>query len=91
MTPLAVWDAKDRLPPTRVEAKAAWLRKHGIDPDILYRVEFYQPPGEAPFARLFAYHLNGEGRRHLDRPGGEPVVEEPRDVLISELPRWTGD
>jgi len=92
--PVAVWDVRDDAWRRDREAKTGWLKGHSLPAGQMYRAEFYLL--DAPFARIFCYALNDEGRVHLNRHHvpGEPhdhslceiAREEPRDVLLSELP-----
>ncbi len=93
--PWAVWDC--RVPSWwdgfRGE-RQDWLRDHGLPLNILYRAEFYGPAD--PFARIFCYHLDEDGRKHWseDHLGGMPhdhsacaiVVQDPVDIALDALP-----
>jgi hypothetical protein len=64
ITPVATWDASE---PGWFdgphEARSAWLKANGLG-GMLYRIEFFGRPGDAPMARIFCYHLNAHGHRH---------------------------
>jgi hypothetical protein len=88
LAPLAVWDTRDH---GFWERERRWWREvvdwaqvHIPEADRTYRAEFYLV--DAPFARVFRYRDNSEGRRYLDPATGEPAVEEPAVVVLSELP-----
>lgn len=91
--PVAVWDASDPRWPDRREAKVQWLRKQGLPVDQMFRAEFLLI--DAPCARIFCYHLNEDGRRHLDHHHSQgphdhsackAAAEPPRIVPLSALP-----
>ena len=94
MTPHAVWDVHDPAWWPGHEAKSQWLRDHRVPVDHTYRVEFYLI--DMPFARVFSYHVNEDGRHHWDHghnpqgcgPGHLCGVcrHPPSDVPLSELP-----
>ncbi len=84
MKPLAVWDSREKSWLPYQPARTAWLKEHGLPADDMYRAEFYLLDG--PSARLFCFHINDEGQRHLNDAHDGPAVEKPRDVLLSELP-----
>ncbi len=81
--PLAVWDAR-RAPVRKITAWSEWAREHGIPVDDTYRIEFYLV--DAPFARVFRYAVNADGRCFKDPATGEAAEEPPVDVILSELP-----
>jgi len=90
--PVAVWDCGQPEWWHDREAKTAWLKAHGL-PALMYRAEFHDDP---PRAVIYCYARNSEGRRHFTHPPGECTPEahgpqcvareEPRTVLLSELP-----
>jgi hypothetical protein len=82
MEPAVVWDAGERAWLRDRKAKSAWLEERGFPVNQMYRAEFYLI--DAPFARIFCYALNDNGRKHGFC--GSIVREEPRDVLLDELP-----
>lgn len=94
MDSLAVWDVDDPAWWHRHQAKSDWARAQGIPVDYTYRLEFYLV--DAPFARVFAYHLNGDGKKHWTH-GHDPQTcgpdhdcgackEPPYDMPLSALP-----
>lgn len=94
MEPLAVWDVRETGWWPGREVKSEWARRHGVPVDVTYRLEFYL--ADAPFARVFSYHLNEEGRRHLgpqhnphrdhDHSACKPATVPPFDLPLTELP-----
>ena len=85
--PLAAWDARDPQWPRRRQEKSNWLREHGVPVNHAYRTEFYLV--DAPFVRVFTYHLNEDGRPHWDEAHNctrRPATEPPFDMPLSELP-----
>jgi hypothetical protein len=80
---LAAWDARDAGWPYRRQEKTDWLTAQGLPADEMYRIEFFL--ADMPCARIFCYHLNEDGRRHLDE---ERIasVEPPRMVPLTGLP-----
>lgn len=96
MQPLAVWDVREDQWRHRHEEKSEWLRDHGFDVLAMYRAEFYLV--DAPFIRVFTYHVNEQGRRHWnechpippplghDHSGCGPAVNPPYDQPVWELP-----
>lgn len=92
--PVAVWDVRDFDWWRNWKLKSAWLQEQGLPADSMYRAEFYLIDG--PCARIFCHALNGDGRKY-PAPGHEPgephdhaacrpAEEEPRMVLLSDLP-----
>ena len=92
--PLAVWDVREKPWWKLRPDKTAWLQAHELPADEMYRAEFYLL--DAPFARVFCYHRNEQGRRHWndahdpcqphDHDACAVAVEEPRDMILCELP-----
>jgi hypothetical protein len=96
IAPLAVWGAKERDGkgwdrwhswPRWREAEG-WAIERGLAGDGLatYRIEFYLI--DAPFARIFRYALDHEGRRFMADPAAyrKPALAEPVTVVLDELP-----
>lgn len=61
-TALAVWDVREPDWWTGWRAKSDWARAQGIPVDDTHRIEFYLI--DAPFARVFTYARDGQGRKH---------------------------
>lgn len=91
--PAAIWDCGEDAWWANREEKAAWLKEQGLPLMMMYRAEFYDSP---PRAVIFCYAVDGKGQRHFTHaPGactpeehGSHCVarEEPRTVMLSELP-----
>lgn len=91
--PTAIWDARASTWPQLAGPRRSWLEDHGVPTTDTYRIEFYD--AAAPIARLFTFHLNGAGRRHLtgahttgahDHDQCAAAVNDPYDMPITELP-----
>jgi hypothetical protein len=84
--PLAVWDVRDRANLWWCHADEAieWAARHINDPNSTFRVEFYLV--DAPFAVLYRYAENDEGRRYMNPETDEPATEEPVVQMLDELP-----
>jgi hypothetical protein len=85
-TPLGVWDTRDRdsIWYRHWRETVPWAAEHIRDVNNTYRAEFYLI--DAPFAVLYRYRENGEGRRYIDPATGEPAVEEPVTQMLDSLP-----
>jgi hypothetical protein len=90
--PVAVWDAREDRWRDHWEARRNWLRAAGL-PSMMYRVEFRD--GDPPSGRIFCYALDADDRRHWapghvagphDHDACDVAREEPRDVLLHDLP-----
>lgn len=93
--PLAVWDVKhESWFRQNWMGRRDWLRAQELPANQIYRIEFYLL--DTPFARLFRYALNQDGRKHwIDaHTPGQPhdheachvAMLEPLDVPLPELP-----
>jgi hypothetical protein len=91
--PLAVWDVREDGRQQHWKARSDWLRDAGLPRDVMYRVEFWLL--DCPFARIFCYELNAEGRKYWapdhvrephDHDACHSAFEKPRDVLLGALP-----
>jgi hypothetical protein len=58
---------------SNVPAFLGWLREHGIDPEVTFRVEV---AGDA--MTVHRYRLNAEGKKFIEEDG--PAVEEPLTI-----------
>ena len=47
-------------------------------------VEVYE--GDSPTARVFAFRLDEQGRKHIDPETGDVAMEPPHDLVLSSLP-----
>jgi hypothetical protein len=87
---LAVYDARDEswwgLTEAEREGFKAWLREQTADYDgrAIYRTEIHH--AEQPFARIFAFALDAEGRKYADPETGDVAEVPTRDVPISSMP-----
>lgn len=82
--PVVVWDGRERAYDRIREPAMEWLTAQGIPVDPAYRVEFFLV--DAPFARVFTYTQDDQGRRHVDPATGDAAVNEPYVKILSELP-----
>jgi hypothetical protein len=90
--PVAVWDTRNPNWRYRREEKSRWLREQGLPADEMFRAEF--PLDGAPYARIFCYALNEDGRRYMDGHSQDPhdhaactaAAEPPRIVPLNGLP-----
>ena len=84
---IGVWDVRD--------AQNVWRRhvNRGIEwaarlfPDVAnstYRAEFYR--ADPPFAILYCYRLDDQGRRYMDPATGTAAVGEPFKRPLKRLP-----
>lgn len=83
--PLAVWDSSrmdDGLFWQHWQETHVWAGEHISDVDSTYRVEFFLV--DAPFAVVWRYKLNPDGRVYLDPETGDTAKAEP--VVLDELP-----
>lgn len=65
---------------TWIAAYQAWLRYHGIDPDLTYRVEH-----RVETIRVHQYATNENGHCYLD-PGGDIAYAPAFDLPTKSLP-----
>ena len=86
---VAAWDANSRAYqhwPHREEAEN-WALQHDLltrpDTDV-YRIEITL--ADCPFARIFSYAVDADGRRYLDPATRRPAQNEPAVRILSELP-----
>ncbi|MFJ3043661.1 hypothetical protein [Streptomyces tendae] len=82
-------------PEDRREAVCAWLRANGIDPDnVPQDADLYlepAPEGDPYTGRYLHYevfHLNSDGRRHVDERGLSAARERRMTPLLVEPPDW---
>ena len=83
--PLAVYDVREGS--YQYEGFAAfrrWAAAQGMDINETYRIEIHSP--SAPFARVFTYDRDKQGRRHLDPVTGDAARRAPFDQPISSMP-----
>jgi hypothetical protein len=89
-TPLATWDVHDTRWWDRFKERSTWLKEHGLPANEMYRCEFFLI--DAPFARIFMYERNAQGRVLLMPDPGwscwQPVCANPHDVPLDSLPPW---
>ncbi|MGW4663203.1 hypothetical protein [Streptosporangium sandarakinum] len=89
LEPLVVYDAGDDTYQQRIgtpwhDQLLAWARSNGITPDDVTRLEVYLL--DAPFARVYEYALDENGRRYLTNDGNDHARREPYNVLLTSLP-----
>lgn len=68
------------------EAAAEWCRKHGIDPNLTFRLEINEA---AMTVTVYQYALGADGKHY--RVDDEVARREPFTVPITELPRLRSD
>jgi hypothetical protein len=92
--PVAVWDVRDPAWQDGWQPRLAWIRDHGLPAAQIYRIEFYQS-GDGPRARIFCYALDSDDRKYWaaghtrdphDHSGCGPAREEPRLIVLPDLP-----
>jgi hypothetical protein len=82
--PMTVWDGRECAYDRIREPAMEWLTAQGIPVDPAYRVEFFLV--DSPFARVFTYAEDEQGRRYMDPATDDPAVNEPYVKVLSELP-----
>jgi hypothetical protein len=82
-------------PENRREALCEWLRANGVDPDSIPQdADLYlepAPEGDPYTGRYLhyeAFHLNSDGRRHVDERGHGAARERRRTPLLVDPPDW---
>lgn len=89
-SPTAVYDARDHswwgLPEPDRDRFVEWLTGQGYEYNgkTVRRVEVYE--GDSPTARVFAFRLDEQGRKHIDPETGDVAMEPPHDLVLSSLP-----
>lgn len=84
---VTVWDVREVRDPDWWDIQAPgieWLKGEGIPVRRTYRVEIYLM--DSPFARVFAYAEDEQGRCYPDPATGEPAEDEPAIVPLGSLP-----
>jgi hypothetical protein len=82
--PLETWDAGTNFYTPGWQERVDWAREHLGDAGRLYRAEFYLI--DAPFAVLYRYAENEDGRKFMDPATKAPAVEEPIVLMLAGLP-----
>jgi hypothetical protein len=80
---LAVWDVNDRGYTDICIPVMEFLMSQGIPVHDTYRVEVYLL--DAPFARVFTYAQDDQGR-YFDEGTDGAAVNDPYDVPLTALP-----
>lgn len=78
-------------PEDRREALFTWLTANSIRPaDVPIRGDLYIEPGPdgALHIHYEAFHLNSEGRKHLNERGNEVALEHRTAPLLVDPPDW---
>ena len=92
LEPLAVWDTRDIDGLWRcggdicmLGEATRWANAHIREATRTYRVEFYLL--DSPFAVLYRYKVDDDGRKFALEPGGDALTEEePVVQMLGELP-----
>lgn len=86
--PLAVWDVSDGKDSpywAHWRETSAWAVAHfPRQAEDVYRAEFYLL--DTPFAILYRFAEDEQGRRYTDPATGEAARAEPLRMILSELP-----
>jgi hypothetical protein len=85
--PLAVWDTrdgKDSLWWQHWREASKWAPAHIADANSTYRVEFFLV--DAPFAVVWRYKRNENGRCYTDPATGDIASADPVVQMLDELP-----
>jgi hypothetical protein len=84
--PLATWNANDPgWADWRYRGEAsAWAKEHLPDADSTWRAEFFLV--DAPFAVVYEFATDDEGRVRYDPAQRCPVMAEPATVILDSLP-----
>lgn len=80
-----------KWPEDRREAVCAWLTANNIQPsDVPVNGDLYLTPGPDGVIHIHyeAFHLNREGRRHLDERGQHAAIERRSTPLLVDPPDW---
>lgn len=78
-------------PDDRLEVLRAWLRANGINPsDVPIHGDLYLDPGPdgTPHIHYEAFHLDSEGRRHVNERGQNAAIERRTTPLLVDPPDW---
>jgi hypothetical protein len=83
--PLAVWDTRTATWFTwAFSERTHWATEHLQRARDTYRAEFYLM--DAPFAVLYRYARNSDGKLYEDPDTGHLVSETPVTQMLDELP-----
>jgi hypothetical protein len=82
--PLAVWDVREQAWYRIMGEAICWAMAHIDDAVSTYRVEFFLV--DAPFAVVWRYKRNEQGRCFTDPATGEIACAEPVVQMLDELP-----
>jgi hypothetical protein len=70
-------------PLVREETFLAWLRGHGLEPNVIHTVHI---GGDSMMVE--GYELNADGRKYVDQQTGAPAEFTPFEVKLKEpMPR----
>jgi hypothetical protein len=71
--------------PSRSPDIHAWLRYHGLDPALVYRVEVVIPVDDVGTMTVYEYKVNADGDRYLDQETQQPATRA-HSVSLKALP-----
>lgn len=81
----AVYDVRDgSYPFDGATVLCQWAAENGIDTDSAYRIEIHLL--DCPFARVFQYDQDAQGRRFIDPATDDAARRKPYDLPISSMP-----
>ncbi|MGW3383315.1 hypothetical protein ACWDCO_24405 [Streptomyces albogriseolus] len=78
-------------PDGRLDAIRAWLKANNINPsDVPIHGDLYLEPDPAGGQRIAyeAFHLDSEGRKHVDERGESAAIERRTTPLLVDPPDW---
>ncbi|MEW2187685.1 hypothetical protein AB0900_30840 [Streptomyces cellulosae] len=78
-------------PDDRLDAIRAWLKANNINPsDVPIRGDLYLEPDPDGGQRIAyeAFHLDSQGRKHVDERGTGAAIERRTTPLLVDPPDW---